>query len=54
VGGFVVASGALFCAEYMEVKEGGCFAWIIGIVVGLAGLIAFGIGLIRFAKWAWG
>jgi len=56
-GGIVVALIAGFYASTAEVtgdKHTSFWeVWFVGMLAGLAGLIALAIGLIRFVKWAW-
>jgi hypothetical protein len=53
--GILVAALAGFLTDTAgDTKTGVWLAWLIGVVAGLGGFVAFAIGIVRFAKWAWG
>ena len=49
----VVGMAIAAVAALMTTGRAWFLAWLIGMVAGLGGFIAFAVGLIRFVRWAW-
>jgi hypothetical protein len=52
VGGIAIVALTTFLVDFLEGATA-IAVWLIGVLAGLAGVISFVIGIVRFLKWAW-